>query len=230
MAEFPFSSTSQPVSATDSLVKKHGHKLLISTIFLAVFAIVISVFAAWAFVNYLNQKSNVDSKIAVAKVDAEKAQADSDAVTWAKMEKEPNREFAGPEDYGSLSFSYPKTWSVYVNKDASNGGDYEAYLNPISVPTVSASQQFALRVLVQGSDYDKIVASYGALVTKGDLHSSSVTVNGAKGTRLDGNFTKDIRGSAVIFKIRDKTLTIRTDAMTFKTDFDALIQTIKFNQ
>lgn len=50
------------------------------------------------------------------------------------------------------------------------------------------------------------------------------------GTRLDGSFTEDIRGFAVIFKIRDKTVTIRSDAETFKGDFNALIQTITFNK
>jgi hypothetical protein len=67
-------------------------------------------------------------------------------------------------------------------------------------------------------------------VKKGDLKSSAVSADGSNGTRLDGKFTKDIRGAAVLFKIRDKTLTLRSDADTFKTDFDALIKTIKFNQ
>jgi len=57
-----------------------------------------------------------------------------------------------------------------------------------------------------------------------------VKADGNNGTRLDGAFTKDIRGYAVIFKIRDKTLTIRTDANTFKSDFNKLINTIKFNE
>jgi hypothetical protein len=47
--------------------------------------------------------------------------------------------------------------------------------------------------------------------------------------RLDGSFSTDIRGSAVIFKIRDKTVTIRTDADTFKPDFENIIKTINFN-
>jgi len=67
-------------------------------------------------------------------------------------------------------------------------------------------------------------------VKKGDLKASSTKADGNNGTRLDGNFTKDIRGYAVIFKIRDKTLTIRTDANTFLSDFDKLISTIKFNE
>ena len=121
---------------------------------------------------------------------------------------------------------------MYINKDASvSGGTYEAYLNPVSVPAVSTIQQYALRVTIEQQDYNTIITSYNPLVKTGALHSSAVVAaNGVNGTRLDGNFTKDIRGAAVIFKIRDKTVTLRTDANTFLPDFNALIATIKFNQ
>lgn len=182
----------------------------------------------WALMNYFDQRDNVDTKVSTAVTSAVKAQADKDAAIFEAEDKKPNRQFAGPEDFGALSFSYPKTWSTYVNKDASTG-TFEAYLNPISVPPVSDSTQFALRVLIETKDYDTVLSTYQALVKKGALTSSTVKVNGVDSTRLDGNFTKDIRGSAVIFKIRDKTITVRTDADTFKADFDALVASIKFN-
>lgn len=186
--------------------------------------------AVWSFMGYNDQKTNVDNKIATAVNDAKNAQAVKDEDKMIKYNKEPNREFVGPTDYGRVTFNYPKTWSVFVNKDLSVGDTYEAYLNPVSVPPISSSQQYALRVLIESKDYDKAIASYDYLVKKGDLTASSVTADGNSGTRLDGSFSKDIRGSAVIFKIRDKTLTIRTDANTFKADFDKLVSTIKFNQ
>ncbi len=184
----------------------------------------------WALVNYFDQKNNVDTKLADAVSTAKKEQADADEAKFLERDKQPNRQFVGPEDYGRVSFDYPKTWSVYVAKDASNGGNYEAYLNPVSVPTVLPTQQYALRVTIEEKDYDQVVSGYTSLVTKGDLTSSSVKADDQNGTRLDGSFTKNIRGSAVIFKIRDKTVTIRTDADTFKVDFDALITTITFNK
>ena len=82
----------------------------------------------------------------------------------------------GPEDYGRLTFQYPKNWSVYVDKDVTKGGTYSAYLNPVTVPPVSSSQQYALRVTIEEKDYDKVLASYDASVKKGDLSSSSVKV------------------------------------------------------
>jgi len=211
--------------------KKGSAKVwMISTISLIVLFIAAAGLSVWLYLNYTDQKNNVDTKVDDAVSVAKKEQADADEVKFTKREKEPNREFVGPDDYGRVSFNYPKTWSVYVNKDVSKGGTYEAYLNPITVPPVSATQQFALRVIIEEKDYDKVLTTYDALVKKGDLASSSVSADGSSGTRLDGSFTKDIRGSAVIFKIRDKTLTIRTDANTFATDFNALIATIKFNQ
>lgn len=184
----------------------------------------------WAFIGYKDQKTDVDTRVANAVSTAEKNQADADEAKFTKLEKEPNREFAGPDDYGRVTFKYPKTWSVYVDKDVTKGGTFSAYLNPVTVPPVSNTQQFALRVTIEEKDYDKVLASYDSAVKKGDLKSSSISVNGVNGTRLDGSFSKDIRGSAAIFKIRDKTLTIRSDANTFKADFNALVTTVKFNQ
>jgi len=203
---------------------------MIATISLIVLVTGLAVLAVWLYMNYSDQKTNVDAKIDVAVVIAKKNQADSDELKFYERDKEPNRQFVGPDDYGRVTFNYPKTWSVYVDKDASSGGIYEAYLNPIVVPPVSSSQQFAARVSIQELDYDKVLSTYDSLVKKGDLKSSSVSADNNSGTRFDGNFTKDIRGSAVVFKIRDKTLTIRTDANTFTEDFNALIATIKFNQ
>lgn len=185
--------------------------------------------SVWAYVNYSDQKNNTDSKVSVAVAEAVKEQKEIDEANFFEREKEPNIEFVGPDDYGRVSFMYPKTWSVYIGKDISNGGDYEAYLHPVKVNPVSPTEIYALRVSVLDKDYDAILKTYESLIKKGDLKSSAFATDGANGTRLDGNFTKDIRGSAVIMKIRDKTLVVRTDAETFRGDFEKIITTIRFN-
>ncbi len=212
--------------------REHGavDKGLLLVIGLSLLSAIAIGIAVWSFINYNEQKTNVDGKIAEAVATAKKEQADLDEAKFAAREKEPNREFVGPDDYGRVTFNYPKTWSVYVNKDVAKGGTYEAYLNPVSVPAVTTTQQYALRVTIEEKDYDQVIANYGTLVRRGDLRTSATSANGVNSTRIDGSFSKDIRGSAVIYKIRDKTLTLRTDADTFKADFDALIATIKFNQ
>ncbi len=187
-------------------------------------------FLVWALINYVDQRDNVDTKVTTAVAEARKDQADQDEAKFQEREKDPKRQFVGPEDYGRLTFGYPKTWSLYVAKDATSGSTYEAYLNPVAVPPVSNSTQFALRILIESRDYDQVINTYQTAVRRGDLTSSTVRADEQTGTRLDGRFSADIRGSAVIFKIRDKTVTLRTDADTFRGDFDALVSSITFNK
>lgn len=184
----------------------------------------------WAMVNYMDRRDNVDTIVAEAEAVARKEQADKDAAEFEVIENSPDRTFAGPEDYGQLEFMYPKTWSVYVANDASNGRTFEAYLNPGTVPTVSNSTQYALRVSIATDSYDDVISSYQRAVERGELTSSSIKVNGEDGTRLDGNLTKDIRGSIVVFRIRDKVVTLRTDADTFRGYFDAIVASTTYNK
>ena len=208
---------------------------MITTICLIVLIIGLLVSNVWFYIQYSDQKNNVNAKIDAATASAKEGQISADELKFIEREKLPNREFTWPDDYGRLTFNYPKTWSVYINKATTSGANsyYEAYFNPIIVPTVSATEQFAIRLTIKDGDYSKTIDSYADLVKKGSLKSSVTTIGGSGGssaTKLEGNFTKDIRGIAVIFKIRDKVVTIRTDAYTFQTDFDALVNSIKFNQ
>lgn len=212
-------------------VKRKGPKLwMILTIVFIILTLASLGVAIWAYMNYSDQKNNVDSKITEAVALAEKEQADRLEKAFEEREKEPNHLFVGPDDYGRLTFKYPKTWSVYEAEDAVEGGEYQAFLSPGVVPPIANKQQYALRVTIEERDYDDVVDGYESRVREGKLTSSAVKADEQNGTRLDGSFTDDIRGSAVIFKIRDKTVTLRSDAETFKTDFEALIKTITFNK
>lgn len=202
---------------------------LILTLILILLSLAGAATAGWAMYRYMQEKNTVQSQIDDAVAANEKKVRTDMTNDFNQAEKLPNRLFAGPEDYGSLTFDYPKTWSVYVSQDGSTGGQYQAYLNPATVPPINtANQQFALRVNIQTIDYSKAVATYDNYVKKGDLKSSAVKVGGEDATRLDGTFPDGLRGSIVIFKLRDKTVTVRTDANTFTNDFNALVSTIKF--
>lgn len=203
----------------------------VAAIILGVFTAAFAGLAIWAFLNYNEQKTDVDGKIALAESAAKKKQSDEDAKYYDDLLQKPYTEFVGPDDYGRLTFMYPKTWSSYIAKDVTKGGTFEAYLNPGTVPPVSNTQPFALRVTISETDYDKTLASYESLIKKGDLKSSTTSSNGQSGTRLDGSFSKNIRGAAVFYKIRDKTLVIQTDvdSSDIKSKFEEIIKTIKFN-
>lgn len=204
---------------------------LIAIAGLLVVAVLLAGLSGWLYLQYDEQKTKVDNKVALAEATARKEQAEVDEKKFAEREKEPNREFTGPDDYGQLTFSYPRTWSVYVANDSTTSSSgFAAFLNPVIVPPVSASgAQFALRVTISNTAYDQVLNSYKAAIKKGDLKSSPINVNDHDGTRLDGAFSKNIRGSAVLFKIRDKTAIIQSDIENFKPDFENIIKTIDFN-
>lgn len=184
----------------------------------------------WLFLQYSEQKNNVESIAAKQVADAVKKKGDEDRKYFFDKEKEPNREFVGPDDYGRLTFNFPKTWSTYVDKDGKKGGNFEAFLSPGFVPPVDvANQRFALRVVIESADFDQVLKKYESPLKKGDLTQSATSSNGQNGVRFDGNFTKDLRGAVVIYKVRDKTVSIFTDADTFKPDYENIIKTIKFN-
>ncbi len=203
---------------------------IISIVLMGIALIAVVALSIWLYINYREQQTNVDGKISAAVATAKRDQASTDEAKFAQREKEPNRQFSGPDDFGRLTFDYPKTWSVYVADDGSQSGNYMAYLNPVSVPQVGGdAQRFALRVQIQSQDYNSVVGQYDSLIQAGQLKSSSTSANGQTGTRLDGSFSDNIRGAAVMYKLRDKTISIFTDANTFLPDFNTIIKTIKFN-
>lgn len=195
----------------------------VTSIILGFFAVIFGAVMIWALVNYNDQKNNVDSKIDVAVLEAQRQQKDKDAEEFAEREKEPHKKFIGPDDFGRVTFEYPKTWSAFV---ANNGGDstaYQAYLHPNVVPPIIKGQKFALRMTIDPKSYEEVLEKYEKLIEKGNLRSSTIQVSGYNGNRLDGNFDDETKGSAAIFKVRDKTLILQTDSEQFVPDFDSII-------
>ena len=177
---------------------------------------------------YSHEKSNVDSKVAIEVAKGKSEQAESDQKKFSEEAKNPRIEFVGPSEYGRVSFMYPKTWSVYIENDGSNRGDYKAYLNPVAVPSASnKASRFALRLEIINKNLDTVLNDYQSRLKKGELTSSSTEFNGISATRIDGTFEKELRGSVVLMKVRDKTIRFSTDADTFKPDFQTILGTVK---
>ena len=192
---------------------------MVGTIGCLILFLIAGSLAIWAYMQYSHEKSNVDSKVAieVAKGKSEQEEA-----------KNPRIEFVGPSEYGRVSFMYPRTWSVYIENDGSNRGDYKAYLNPVAVPSASnKASRFALRLEIINKNLDTVLNDYQSRLKKGELTSSSTEFNGISATRIDGTFEKELRGSVVLMKVRDKTIRFSTDADTFKPDFQTILGTVK---
>lgn len=205
---------------------------VVTSIIFGLLALVFGSVMIWALVNYNDQKNNVDQKIIAAQESAKKEQQTKDQEAFDEKEKNPLAEFVGPTDLGRVNFKYPKTWSVYVASDGSKNAGYQAYLHPGVVPPTNASQnKFALQVAIVTQSYDQVLQQYSGLVKQGELRSSAITANGFNGQRFDGKFSNNVNGSAAVFKIRDKTLIIKTDSKTFKPDFDGkVIKTLSFDE
>lgn len=203
---------------------------LITSIVLGVLVVILGSVAIWATISYNDWRNNVQGRIDVAVAEGRQEQATEDEARFAEREKEPYDRFIGPDELGRVEFNYPKTWSVYIGREGQGSQAFEAYLNPGVVPPVSNQTKFALRVKIENRAYEDILRSFEGRVERGDLRSSSVAVSGYNGTRLDGNFSNDLEGSAVYFKVRDKTLTVSTDAPEFRPDFNNIIlSSLSFN-
>jgi hypothetical protein len=206
----------------------------------AIIAIVLSlttVIAAgafiWAYGQMLHYKNDADTIVAEAVVDAKDQQFQADELTFSEEAKKPYNQFAGPSDFGSVSFDYPKTWSVYNAKNDKDG--YQVYFYPDIMPPIGEDTALALRLSVENKSYDEAIKSYSGDAEKGTLTATPWTVGqtndfaGFKGMRLDGQIGKNLSSSMVLFKVRDKTLVLRTDATTWLGDFDNIVlNSLKF--
>lgn len=201
---------------------------MVGTIGCLILFLIAGSLAIWAYMQYSHEKSNVDSKVAIEVAKGKSEQAESDQKKFSEEAKNPRIEFVGPSEYGRVSFMYPRTWNVYIENDGSNRGDYKAYLNPVAVPSASnKASRFALRLEIINKNLDTVLNDYQSRLKKGELTSSSTEFNGISATRIDGTFEKELRGSVVLMKVRDKTIRFSTDADTFKPDFQTILGTVK---
>lgn len=203
--------------------------ILVIVCLIAAAAIVCAVifFMKW---NELSTNYNTEKDIAVA--EAKKAQKDADEANFAEREKTPNTQFTGPSDFGSLSFYYPKTWSVYVSSDGSNNSDYEAYFAPGQVnPLNDEGSRYALRFIIQNEQIADVQREYDTKVKEGEMTSKvfNADSNRITGTKYEGLIEENMRGIVVLIKVNDKTAILQTDAETYRADFEALLTTLRRN-
>ncbi len=173
-----------------------------------------------------NLNGQIDTAVAVA-VEKNTAHLQNE---FAEKEKFPKLRFAGPVDYGELSFLYPKTWSLYEAKSAANGGDYEAYLHPGKVPENGTNTINALRVTIRNQAFDKVVAELKNSVTQGNLALSIKTINKENANLYRGKISDNLQGLIAIIRIRDKTAILQTDALIYEKDFQEILDSVSYNK
>lgn len=139
-----------PIASEPPIAYRKEASSLVKTIVIIALSLVSVTFIGlfvWMFMLYSGAKSDVDGQVADAVVTAVDENTTKLEGEFAEREKYPFQTFAGPTDYGALTFEYPQTWSVYVARDARNGGDFEAYFNPVEVYEVSNETIDSLRLL-----------------------------------------------------------------------------------
>lgn len=214
---------------------------LVKTIVIVILSLIAVTFIG-LFIWMMTEKDAVqeshDADVRNAVAEAKDEEAMEQSQKCADEKKYPYLTFSGPADYGQLTFEYPKTWSVYVEKAANEGGDFYAYFNPVQVNEVGKDTINALRVTISTESFDKVTTDYQRWVEKknSNLTVSSVEIGDAEkgihqtANRYDGNIPNtDLIGSIVVFKIRDKTVILQTDSEVFMEEFNKLLSTITFN-
>lgn len=226
-----------PISSAPSVSTKEASSLFktIAIIALSLLSVTFIGLFVWMLISYQTVKTDVDGQIAEAVVKAVDENTTKLENDFTERDKYPFQTFAGPVDYGSLTFEYPRTWSVYVARDARNGGDFEAYFNPVEVYEVSNETIDSLRLKIRNAAFDDVVGEYQREL-EGDeptMRLESVLVG--KDKNINANrYTGKIPGTehngiVVIFKIRDKTAILQTDSVLFENDFNTLLASVRFN-
>ncbi len=204
--------------------------LTVLTVLFGLGTVIFVVLFIWMAARYTEVSNDVDKKIkdaTIAAVDENTAKLEAD---FTEREKTPNRTFAGPADYGEVTFEYPKTWAVYEYASASNGGDYGAVFFPYAVTGTDANTINALRFVINNNSYDSIVQELQKDIADGKITTDLRQINGANANFYLGQLRDGIYGAMVIIKVRDKTVIIQTDAYSvYGNDFETLLKTIRYN-
>ena len=186
-------------------------------------------FGAWAFMGRQDYKNNVDAKIDEAVVAAEEKLSAEKEAEFAEQEKSPYETYQGPSAFGTLNFSYPKSWSAYI--DETNNREITGYFHPRIVPSTNSETSFALRFEVVSQTYDKSMQSYESDVRSGRAKVTAYRapkVSSELGSRVEGEIDTKKQGVMVLLPVRDKTIKIWTEGDGYRGDFTKVLESLTF--
>jgi len=203
--------------------------LLIPVILLTLLFIGAASFAVWAFGSRQDYKNNVDAKIAVAVSANTKTVQAADAKQYAEAAKNPLTTYTGPDAYGSVKISYPKTWSAYVDT-ANSGTPLDAYFHDGFVPALDSQDTYNLRVQVNAQSYSSVLSGYNSQIQAGTVTAQTYAlpkVPSVIGTMLSGAVVPNQPGGGsgvlVLIPLRSTTLEIWTESSSYLSDFNTYI-------
>ncbi len=183
-------------------------------------------FGYWAFGQYQDYKNNSDKKAAAASAVTKKQTEEAKDKEFAEEEKNPYKIYKGPAALGTLSITYPKTWSAFMDEGTASRAQLDGYMHPNYVPAKDSGTSFALRTEVVTTAYDQVLNQYDGNIKKGTVKVSPYSlpkVPSVLGARVDGEIANGMNGSMVVFPLRDKTIKISTQSQSFINDFNNII-------
>lgn len=186
-------------------------------------------FGAWAFNSRQDYKDNVDAKINTAVTAAVAREDKIKDAQFAEDYKKPFKIYQGPEAYGSLMVSYPKTWSAYVDDSGKGKALVDGYFAPNTVPSIiDKNSVFALRVLVIDQPYTQALQQFTSQQSTGKLTISAYAlpklpkVVGVKAVgQLSSSQASNV--TMIVLPLRSQTLEFWTEGSQYLNDFNNYI-------
>ena len=202
--------------------------LLIPVVLLTILLIGVGVFAFWAYGGRQKYKDNAEALVSAAVTANTKQVQAQDAAQYAQAAKSPLTVYTGPDAYGSVKISYPKTWSAYI--DTTNSATpLDAYFHDGYVPSTQSGQTYNLRVQVNAEPYNTVMAQYTGQIQTGTVTAAPYSlpkVPSVVGTRLTGQVLQDDptgTGTMILLPLRSTTLEIWTESNDYLPDFNTYI-------
>ncbi len=208
--------------------KKEFNFLIIPLVVFILLTLGSAGFGYWAFSErntYKFQTDRVVEKAVEIAVTEAETKKDNE---FLEEEKKPLKSYQGPSSFGTVKFSYPKTWSAQVSDDgkATSNTPVDGYLHPNYIPTQNDTNSFALRIQVVASSYDSELKKFDADIKQGKtkvLPYRAQQIPDVLGSRVEGQLDNKHRGVMILIPLRDKTLKVWTEADQFVKDFDTNI-------
>ncbi|HMH30948.1 MAG TPA: hypothetical protein VK534_00540 [Methylomirabilota bacterium] len=202
--------------------------LVISLVLATLLLIGMIGFAAWAYTSRADYKDKSDQKVAAAVEVAKQQESKLKDLQFAEEIKNPLKIYVSPEASGSLSISFPKTWSGYVEDgSSSNSALLDGFFSPGVVPsTKNTTSVFALRVKVVGQPYATVLKGFDSLQKSGKLTSSAYSlpkVPKVIGVKVNGEISDKKTVTMVVLPLRSQALEIWTEGTTYLDDFNNII-------
>lgn len=220
-------TTSGAVASPVSYSSDHRRNIMIIA-GLGVLSIVLLGVSIWLFSMYSQQKNNVD-EIAQQRVDAALEQQSEKLNQEFTAQQESNTtRYSGPSIYGSISFAYPKLWSVYNNPDPDNSALYEVKVHPEAVGRGVSGEAIIVQVI--DKSYDEKLSEFDSGIENGSIDVSAVNSNGQKGVRLTGAVGDDQgqSGVTVLLPLRDRTISFTNLSETHQKAYNNSFDSLKF--